>query len=208
VPGNSFVRVRGLPLTTSLSDGYAIAPGTWTVSASTLPNLYITLPGIPGGNFEMRITLLSVDGTVLNEVRCTLEVSASPPPAPRIVGPAVPAAVPQSGASSENRLQMPLSATPMTDDDRALALRLLRKGDELLAEGNVAPARLLYEHAAKLGLAQAALALALTYDPAEFARLNVQGIVPDAREARRWYERARDLGAGEAEVHLRQLGSK
>src|SRR5882757_8809476 len=31
LPNNSFVRVRGLPPTVSLSDGYAIAPGSWSV---------------------------------------------------------------------------------------------------------------------------------------------------------------------------------
>jgi hypothetical protein len=40
----------------------------------------------------------------------------------------------------------------------------MKKGDENLAEGNVVPARLLYERAVELGLAQAAMALAATYD--------------------------------------------
>ena len=33
LPKNSFVRVRGLPPTVSLSEGYATAPGAWAVAA-------------------------------------------------------------------------------------------------------------------------------------------------------------------------------
>ena len=42
-----------------------------------------------------------------------------------------------------------------------------------------------------------------TFDAAELARLSVRGIQPDPKEARRWYERARQLGASDAEERLR-----
>ena len=93
-----------------------------------------------------------------------------------------------------------------TPQDRERALRLVKKGDEQLAEGNVAAARLFYERATDAGLAQGAMALAATFDGVELARLGVRGIQPDAKEARRWYERARQLGAGEAEGRLARLG--
>jgi TPR repeat protein len=38
--------------------------------------------------------------------------------------------------------------------------------------------------------------------------LKVQGIVPDPLEARKWYERARELGAAEAEERLTRLSGK
>ena len=50
--------------------------------------------------------------------------------------------------------------------------------------------------------------LAATYDPSELARLQVQGIAPDPAEARKWYERARELGAPEAEERLARLAGK
>ena len=31
IPGNSFIRLRGLPPSVSLSDGYSIGPGSWAV---------------------------------------------------------------------------------------------------------------------------------------------------------------------------------
>ena len=51
------------------------------------------------------------------------------------------------------------------------------------------------------------MALAATYDAAELSRLGVRGLQPDRAVARRWYERARQLGAAEAEQRLRRLGA-
>jgi TPR repeat protein len=51
------------------------------------------------------------------------------------------------------------------------------------------------------------MALAATYDSAELSRLGVRGLQPDRASALRWYERARQLGAGEAELRLRRLGA-
>ena len=95
----------------------------------------------------------------------------------------------------------------MAPAERERAMRLVKKGDEQLADGGVAQARLLYERAAEAGLAEGAMALASTYDSAELGRLGVRGLQPDAAAARRWYERAQQLGAAEAAQRLRRLGA-
>ncbi len=84
----------------------------------------------------------------------------------------------------------------------------MKKGDEQLALGNVEAARLFYERAADSGYGQAAMALAATFDAGELARLKVLGVLPDAKLAKRWYERARELGAAGADERLRQIGAK
>jgi len=105
--------------------------------------------------------------------------------------------------------QAPKVAAPaIGPGDRDRALRFLKKGDEELADGRVAPARLLYERAAEMGLARAAMALAATYDAAELARLNLWNVQPDAAQARRWYEHALSLGAEDAGERLQRLGAK
>jgi hypothetical protein len=45
------------------------------------------------------------------------------------------------------------------------------------------------------GVAVGATLLAVTYDPVELQRLKVVGVVADREEARKWYRRARQLGA-------------
>jgi hypothetical protein len=220
VPPSSFVRLRGLPPMAALSDGHSIAPGSWAIPIGALSGLKITLPAATTGKSEISITLVGVDGSVLGETKSTLVIAASAgeqakrePPAP-----AGPVSILRAGPlqvvpERPERPVPPVMAAPsaapsLTADDRARALRFIKRGDEQLEEGNVAQARLLYEKAAEIGLAQGAMALASTYDADELARLDVRGIQGDRAAATRWYERARQLGAAEADQRLRRLGAK
>jgi TPR repeat protein len=90
--------------------------------------------------------------------------------------------------------------------DRDAGERLIARGEREIEQGNVAVARQFFVRAAQLGLARGALLLAATYDPRELARWGVQGTQPNLGEARKWYERARELGAPEAEERLARLG--
>jgi TPR repeat protein len=71
----------------------------------------------------------------------------------------------------------------------------------------VGAARKFFERAADLGLAQSAVALAATYDPDEVVKLNIVGLATDVQTARKWYEKARELGAAEAVERLQRLGT-
>jgi Sel1 repeat len=176
VPRNSFVRVRGLPSAATLSEGHSIAPGVWAVPLNALPNLTITLPATAAGSAEVMVALVGPDGSALVETKCTLVVAVQPAP------------------------------PPPSPYDRQRARQFLEKANEQLAQGLVASARQLYERAADLGLGEAAMALAGTYDAVELDRPHLRGVQPDAKEARRWYERARALGANEAVQRLQRLG--
>ena len=50
--------------------------------------------------------------------------------------------------------------------------------------------------------------LASTFDPGELSRLRVQGVQANPAEARKWYERARELGAPEAADRLTALNAR
>lgn len=190
---NSFIRIRGLPRTIALTDGHAIAPGTWSVPLAALPTLNFVLPVGLEGQSEFSISLVSVEGGVLAEVKATLVVAA---------------AKESTGAgSAEKSSDAPVVPVPKMDPGkREWALRLHAQGSEQLQRGNVYAARKFFELAAEAGLAQSAVAVAGTYDPDELARLNVVGLQPDAEAARKWYEKARELGAAEATERLRRLG--
>jgi phage shock protein A len=88
------------------------------------------------------------------------------------------------------------------DETRADVSMLLNRGDALLSTGDIASGRLFYQRAAEAGNGQAALRLGNTYDPAflERAQLRVHG---DRALALFWYQRARELGASEAEILLK-----
>jgi len=85
---------------------------------------------------------------------------------------------------------------------------LLARGDWLFATGDVASARLLYERAAGVGEARAAVKLGETFDPAFLSRLNPRGERADPAMAVFWYRRARDLGASDAASRLIRLEAK
>ena len=212
VPRNSFVRVRGLPPTAALTEGYSIAPGSWAVSLAALPELKIMLPAGTTGRSEITVTLVSIDGSVLAESKAMLAISQrSERNLARDAGPPTSASILRAGVGegAERSVQPPQPGIQtMAPQDRERAIRLVKKGDEQLAEGNISAARLFYERAADAGLAQGAMALAGTFDATELAQLGVRGIQPDPKQARRWYERAQQLGASDAEERLRRIGTK
>jgi hypothetical protein len=85
---------------------------------------------------------------------------------------------------------------------------LLGRADALIANGDVAAARLALRRAADAGDSRAALMLGGTYDPALLESLSVHGIMPDVAMARSWYERAKKYGSAEAPQRLEMLASK
>jgi hypothetical protein len=84
----------------------------------------------------------------------------------------------------------------------------LRRGNDLIASGDLAAARLVLRGAANAGDAHAAMTLAGTYDPVVLEKLGVHGFVPDLAMARVWYERAKKFGAAEAPQRLELLASR
>jgi len=82
---------------------------------------------------------------------------------------------------------------------------LLKRGKDLIANGDIAAARLILKRAADANNAEAALALAATYDPFVLRELKVYGFMPDAAMARVWYEKATELGSPTAPRRLEML---
>lgn len=211
VPGNTFVRLRGLPPTVSLSEGYAIAPGSWAVPLFGLPSLKAIVPAGVSGRSEIIIHLVGVDGTTLAETRTALVVGPTTMLAPVE---RIPAERPQQRATLATPLPPPATerntppATTLPAEEKQRAERLIVSGDRHLEQGNIGAARMFFQRAAEAGLAAGALKMAATYDPAELERLHVkvQGAIPDRAEARKWYERARALGSPEAEDRLARIG--
>lgn len=196
VPPQSFVNVRGLPPSVGLTEGHSIAPGAWAVPLNGLPTLRAFIPPGLAGESVITINLLGVDGRLLAVARTTLviqprataRVEPAPPPAPT---PPPPVAISPR-----------LSGQELID-----AETLLKRGIDALENGRVEIARQFYLRAAEKGLAAAAIQLGATYDPAELGRMKAQGVVPDLAQARKWYERARALGAPDASERLARLGS-
>jgi hypothetical protein len=207
LPAHSFVRVRGLPSSVSLTEGHAIAPGSWAIPIVGLANLKAIVPAGVSGRSEIIIQLIGVDGTMFAESRAALVVGPSPIVAAQPVEKKVAAPPPPPASAPLARADRTRPRPPqLPPQEQARAERLVVQGDRHLEQGNIGAARLFFQRAAEAGLALGAIRLAATFDPAELARLHAQGVRPDREEARRWYERARELGAPEAEERLARLG--
>jgi hypothetical protein len=85
---------------------------------------------------------------------------------------------------------------------------LLKRSEEFIGAGDFASARIVLRRAAESGHAGAALALAGTYDPAVLERFGVTGMAADPAQAKFWYEKAREMGSGEAPHLLERLASQ
>jgi hypothetical protein len=89
--------------------------------------------------------------------------------------------------------------------DDATIKELMQRAEELLSQGDVVASRQLYERAAEMGSADAAMSLAATYDPRRLWSLGVLGMVGSKERARQWYQRADELGHTGAKERLRAL---
>ncbi len=94
-------------------------------------------------------------------------------------------------------------------DQAALApdeiARLVKRGEDSLAQGDIAAARLILGRAAEAHDAQAALSFGATFDPAVLRQLHVIGFRPDIAQARAWYEKSAGYGSVEAAQRLAAL---
>lgn len=99
-PANTYLRIRGLPASASLNEGYRTGPGTWAVPLKSLPNLTVDAPAGTDTRTEVSLALTTIDGTVLVEGRLQLVFAppgeaaavpfalgaARPPDAPAVMG--------------------------------------------------------------------------------------------------------------------------
>ena len=92
--------------------------------------------------------------------------------------------------------------------DSNVTAALLRRAEDLMANGDFAAARLLLQRVAETKNAQAAFQLASTYDPAVLKKYANNSVAADPALAQLWYERARDWGSSDAAGPLEALASR
>ncbi len=222
----SFLMFRGLPDAISLSAGFRLKD-SWAVSLRDVQKLTLISPAAFQGAFnlevllvkgrntpvESRIVTVSL-GDVAPGTPGTIVASVAPEPAPasRILTAAAPEAEAAPQPAPPLAVAPPPAPAPsippkLTITPEAESSMLERAG-RLLGTGDVASARLLFEHVAKKGSGKAALALAQTYDPAFLRSINAVGLKPDREKAKEWYGIAMQLGQEAARERLTALAGR
>jgi hypothetical protein len=173
------LRVRGLADGAKLSVGRPAEANGWELNARDVHDAVVVPPGGFVGSMDLTVELRR-GGATSDRQRLQVEWS----------GDAAPTQVP---------------TVRLDPNDVA---RLLKRGEDLLANGEIAASRAVFEHLAENGEPRGAFALAETYEQSTLERLGVAGVLPDMAKARTWYEKARALGSVDAQGRLDQLAAR
>jgi hypothetical protein len=156
-------------------------------------------------------TAMAAPATAMAAPASAMAAAAPPPssaPAPAASG------VQMAAAPLTGPVETPVAAPPaplppaVRQLERDEVEMLIRRGQQFLAAGDLAAARVLLQRAAEARDPRAALALGATYDPNVLQQLGVRGIVADVAQARTWYERAKEFGSPEAPRRLQALAGR
>jgi hypothetical protein len=177
------VVIDGLATGSTLNVGRSAGSSAWRLMAGDLHNAVIRPPQNFVGAMDLAIALRLADDSVADRKTVRLQWTAP---------------VTTATQSMETRFVF-------QNLDRDEIDTLVKRGEDFIARGDIAAARLVLQRAAEGNDAGAALTLAETYDPVVLEKLGVQGLSADIAKARTWYERAKDLGSPEARRRLELL---
>lgn len=196
--GYGSLSLSGLARGTRLSAGTPLSEAAWELPLREVGGVYVYAPQNFVGVMDAMIDLLSPSRAIVDRRPMRLEwvakSAALRPPIKEETG----------GGFADAAANKP-AIKPM---DPQLAAALMERGRALLRNGDVALAQLAFRRLADAGHADAALALAATYDPRYLAEHKFVGITGDAAKARAWYQRASALGSTEADRILRRLDNE
>ena len=153
-------------------------------------------------------------------------VARFPPPAPQPATTGTATREEPIGARTQQLKSEPVQEAPVRDersqdpstvprgaaeiranpDEAAQVARLIARASLLLEQGDIGAARVVLEHVARMGNAQAIFVLAETYDPRVLPSFGTYGTHGDATKARDLYARAEAGGVKEATARIEALG--
>ena len=176
--------------------------------ADNMPRIAAAEPKVQPSQLAAAATAAVVATVPTADVALAKPSVMSPPPSPTVeaatakVEPAQPEATkPEPAKPAATVIPDPRPSDSLSRD--AIA-SLLKRGQDMIAAGDIASGRLFLTRAALAGNAEASLALAGTFDAAVLANLRAVGVQPDPAKAQAWYARAAEQGSLEAKRRLQQ----
>jgi hypothetical protein len=207
IPDRSILLIKGLPSTISLSHGRLFESGVWAVPVANLEDLRLISGSALLAKTDFSISLVTFSGDILAESGSSLSVVRAGQPLETTAAVHQADAVPPEPDAPKDEPR--LLPSPPSGKVLESVVLYMQKGDEFLKIGNISVARGFYTKAADLGWAEGALAVGTTYDPIELDKLRVLGgIQADAAMAKRWYEKAAELGSVQAQTRLGNLNRR
>src|SRR3990170_4377218 len=176
LPPRSVIAIRAMPEGAAFSQGRPYGDREWNLRPDEIGDLRLKLPKTASGSADLRVELMAADGTILASASTRLDIA----PDPR-------------------------TALILRSDESGRVADLIAHGQKMIDVGYFAGARAYFKRAAEAGSGDAALLLGATYDPDFIDKIGAQGIKADLKEARGWYERAKQLGVEGVEDKLNAL---
>jgi hypothetical protein len=147
-----------------------------------------------------------------------LEPPAAEPPAAEPAAAEPPAAADQKVSATDAVVSRSAAVKTEAADDSVRRVEprrldpeeaqfLFQRGEDFVAAGDFAAARIVFERAADAGHARAAFALAATYDQLVLRRFGIKSLTADLAKARAWYEKAEKLGSADASRRIEMLAN-
>jgi hypothetical protein len=191
--------IRGLPAEAKLSAGRLSDSGTWLVKAEHAHALTLSVGAVTEGDYPIEVYVLQSGDSPQARRSLVLRVEPS-------------AQIHAAASSDKGWTSALLDLVPAARAAEAPALpadtgALHARARRLLAEGDIAAARLLLIYLAERGEAEAAYELGRTFDRDGLAELGARGIDGDLASARGWYQRAAQGGNAKAARRLKLLAS-
>jgi hypothetical protein len=196
----------GLVAGTRLSVGTSTSASTWRLSPDKLKGLYLHAPKDFVGMMNTAVDLIGADKRLLESRAVQLKwIPKQTNPAPAPPPPPAPVAATVLATAGDQIGVVPPRPVAVETIDPSEVDFLMQQGRQALRGGNISAARVVFRRLADAGIADAALALAETYDPFYLGQHNVIGLSGDRATAKELYERARELGSKEAGSMLARL---
>lgn len=176
LPARSVIAIRAMPSGASFSQGRPYGPTEWNLRPDEIGDLHLRLPKSASGSSDLRVELMAADGSILAGATTRLDIAADP-----------------------------RAALILRAEESGRVAGLIAHGQKMIEVGYFAGARAYFKRAAEAGSGDAALLLGATYDPEFIDKIGAHGIKPDPKEARNWYDRAKQLGVEGADAKLKAL---
>jgi hypothetical protein len=202
VPDGEDTETGKLFIFSGLPQGVTLNPGGnfgdfWAVNASVVKDLTLTAPPNFSGTFTVLITRSRNQATAAQSASITVTIG-QPDTTPTA------SAAPTFPERQEPPAKVGAGARAVPPNEQML----MSRADATFKKGDVSGARVIYEYLAMQGSAMAAMAMGETYDPLVLNKLVIKGLTPDAAKARQWYEKAEQLGSGDARTRLNALAAR
>jgi len=212
-PLDGYVLIAGLSPGAQLTSGRRVGTGDWRVPAAEISGVSVIPPDGFAGQMLLTAELRDGTGITLASSATRLIWRPAPVAAPPVVTPAVapPVAPPVAVAAAPVAVVAAPAAVRPAEIVRSLDPRevagLIKRGQDLLAAGNVQSARLVLLRGAEARDGRAALLVGQTYDPVRLRQLGAAAALGDVAQARLWYLRAKEFGEPDAQRQLDAMAS-